>query len=99
LRVVYAWYRRRALEEGHEDARCGSVTFVQRFGSSLNVNPHSCFAYFSVPEGHVFGEVRETLLIIDFLQREFPMGYLLHGHHASPFLVVESSRASLGAVL
>jgi hypothetical protein len=34
LRVVYAWYRRRALEEGHEDARCGSVTFVQRFGSA-----------------------------------------------------------------
>jgi hypothetical protein len=32
--------RRRAREEGHEAARCGSVTFVQRFGSALNVNPH-----------------------------------------------------------
>ena len=25
---------------GFSDVRCGSVTFVQRFGSSLNVNPH-----------------------------------------------------------
>ena len=40
LRVVYRWYRKRAREEGHGDARCGSVTFVQRFGSALNVNPH-----------------------------------------------------------
>jgi ribosomal protein S27E len=38
LRVVGRWYRRQAL--GHSDGRCGSVTFVQRFGSSLNVNPH-----------------------------------------------------------
>lgn len=40
LRVVYGWYRRRAREEGRKDARCGSVTFVQRFGSALNLNPH-----------------------------------------------------------
>jgi hypothetical protein len=40
LRVVYGWYRRQAREESHEDARCGSVTFVQRFGSALNLNPH-----------------------------------------------------------
>lgn len=40
LRVVHGWYRRRAHEEGDEDARCGSVTFVQRFGSALNLNPH-----------------------------------------------------------
>ena len=26
LRVVYRWYRKRAREEGHGDARCGSVT-------------------------------------------------------------------------
>ena len=25
---------------GHDRARWGSVTFVQRFGSSLNLNPH-----------------------------------------------------------
>lgn len=40
LRVVYGWYCRRSREEGHGDAQCGSVTFVQRFGSALNVNPH-----------------------------------------------------------
>ncbi|HUE97535.1 MAG TPA: transposase [Longimicrobiaceae bacterium] len=40
IRVVYRWYRHRAREEGHEDARCGSVTFVQRFCSALNLNPH-----------------------------------------------------------
>ena len=40
LRVVYGWYRRRAQAQGHADGRCGSVTFVQRFGSSINLNPH-----------------------------------------------------------
>ena len=40
LRVVYGWYRRQARKQGHSDVRCGSVTFVQRFGSALNCNPH-----------------------------------------------------------
>ena len=40
LRVVYGWYRRQARAQGYEYSRCGSVTFVQRFGSSLNLNPH-----------------------------------------------------------
>jgi len=40
LRVVYGWYRRQARQQGHTDPRCGPVTFVQRFGSALNVNPH-----------------------------------------------------------
>jgi len=40
LRVVYGWYRRQAREQGYENARCGSVTLVQRFGSSLNLNPY-----------------------------------------------------------
>jgi hypothetical protein len=47
LRVVYGWYRRQARARGHADSRCGSVTFVQRFGSSLDLNPHvtcSCSA-------------------------------------------------------
>jgi hypothetical protein len=25
---------------GYPDTRCGSVTFAQRFGSALNLNPH-----------------------------------------------------------
>jgi hypothetical protein len=40
LRAVYGWYRRQAKEQGHADGRCGSVSFVQRFGSALNLNPH-----------------------------------------------------------
>ena len=40
LRVVYGWYRRQANKQGHAGGRCGSVTFVQRFGSALNCNPH-----------------------------------------------------------
>ena len=38
--MVYGWYRRQAKKQGHGDGRCGSVTFVQRFGSALNCNPH-----------------------------------------------------------
>jgi len=34
LRVVYGWYRRQANKQGHAEGRCGSVTFVQRFGSA-----------------------------------------------------------------
>jgi len=37
LRVVQGWYRRQARAQG---GRCGSVTFVQRSGSSVNLNPH-----------------------------------------------------------
>ena len=40
FRVVGRWYRRQAQAMGHDRARWGSVTFVQRFGSSLNLNPH-----------------------------------------------------------
>jgi len=40
LRVVRAWYRSQAQAAGYGNARCGSVTFAQRFGSALNLNPH-----------------------------------------------------------
>jgi hypothetical protein len=39
-RVVQGWYRRQAKAQGHPGGRCGAVTFVQRFGSSINLNPH-----------------------------------------------------------
>ncbi|MFO8071474.1 MAG: transposase zinc-binding domain-containing protein [Polyangia bacterium] len=39
-RAVNAWYRERARAAGHADSRGGSVTFCQRFGSALNLNPH-----------------------------------------------------------
>ena len=48
LRVVYGFYQRQASVEGYMGGRCGSVTFVQRFGSALNVNPHF---HVIVPDG------------------------------------------------
>ena len=36
LRVVRGWYYKQAKAAGYKDVRCGSVTFAQRFGSSLN---------------------------------------------------------------
>ena len=40
LRVVRGWYRKRGRESGIGESRGGSVTFAQRFGSALNLNPH-----------------------------------------------------------
>jgi hypothetical protein len=40
LRAVRGWYRKQARKAGHPETRCGSVTFAQRFGSALNLNPH-----------------------------------------------------------
>jgi hypothetical protein len=39
-RAVAGWYRAQTRRQGHAAGRCGAVTFVQRFGSSLNLNPH-----------------------------------------------------------
>ncbi len=40
LRAVYAWIRRQARKLGVRRSHCGSVTFVQRFGSDLRLNVH-----------------------------------------------------------
>jgi hypothetical protein len=40
LRVVRGWYYAQAKAAGCGKPRCGSVTFAQRFGSALNLNPH-----------------------------------------------------------
>ena len=40
LRKVFAWQRRRARVYGVAAPHCGAVTFVQRFGSLLNLNCH-----------------------------------------------------------
>ena len=40
FRTVQAWYRQQARAQGYTTVQCGSVTFVQRFGSALNLNPH-----------------------------------------------------------
>jgi hypothetical protein len=39
VEAIFTSYRTRAKKDGFEDGQCGSVTFVQRFGS-LNLNVH-----------------------------------------------------------
>jgi hypothetical protein len=40
LRTVFGWQRRRAAQRGLVGARTGSVTAIQRFGGSANLNLH-----------------------------------------------------------
>lgn len=40
LRVVQGWYRNKAKELGFGNLQGGSVSFIQKFGSSLNATPH-----------------------------------------------------------
>jgi len=40
LRTLLTWIRSRARRRGIQDGRSGAVTFTQRFGSSVNLNPH-----------------------------------------------------------
>ena len=40
LRTLFAWQRLRGRRAGIQDGRPGAVTFIQRFGSVLNLNPH-----------------------------------------------------------
>jgi len=40
LRRIFAWQRRIARGMGIKDGRCAAVTFIQRGGGALNVNPH-----------------------------------------------------------
>jgi hypothetical protein len=40
LRTLFAWQRLRGRRMGLRDGQTGSVTFVQRFGGILNLNPH-----------------------------------------------------------
>ncbi len=40
LRVVHGWYRKQCMALGIKECQGGCVTFSQRFGSALNLNPH-----------------------------------------------------------
>ena len=40
VRAVFGFLRQRARNCGIEPTQCGAVTFIQRFGDSLNCNPH-----------------------------------------------------------
>ncbi len=40
VEAIFASYRARAKRDGLEDAQCGAINFVQRFGSSINLHVH-----------------------------------------------------------
>jgi len=40
LRTIFAWQRLRGRRAGIPDGQPGAVTFIQRFGGILNLNPH-----------------------------------------------------------
>jgi hypothetical protein len=48
LRKLFAWQRRRARAHGIAAPQAGAVTFIQRFGSLLNLNGH---AHALLPDG------------------------------------------------
>ncbi|MBW2733429.1 MAG: transposase [Deltaproteobacteria bacterium] len=55
VRTVFSWQRRQAKAMGLCNVHTGSVTFAQRFGSLLQLNPH---AHSWLPDG-VFVETEE----------------------------------------
>jgi len=48
LRTVFAWQRRRGRALGIVGGQTGAITFLQRFGSAMNLNPH---LHAVVPDG------------------------------------------------
>ena len=48
LREIFRWQRARARRQGHSDTRTAAVSFLQRFGSALQLNPH---AHTVIPDG------------------------------------------------
>ncbi len=48
LRTLFAFQRRRGRDLGIPDGQTGAVSFVQRFGGALNLNPH---VHSVVPDG------------------------------------------------
>ena len=48
VRTVFRWQRRQARALGYPEVHTGSVTFAQRFGSLLQLNPH---AHTWIPDG------------------------------------------------
>ncbi|MBM4281523.1 MAG: hypothetical protein FJ137_12455 [Deltaproteobacteria bacterium] len=48
LRVLFSWQRRRLRRRHIVQPHCGAITFVQRFGSALQLNLHF---HVLVPDG------------------------------------------------
>ncbi|MCP4197703.1 MAG: hypothetical protein GY762_11200 [Proteobacteria bacterium] len=60
------WYRARGKDLGISNCQGGSVTFAQRFGSALNLNPH---VHSLVPDG-VFNAKNNVFHAAPTLQNE-----------------------------
>jgi hypothetical protein len=91
VEVVFARYRARAEAGGIDRAQCGAVTFVQRFGGSLNLNIHFHTAFldgvFTRDErGHVrfhcaaAPETTELQAIVSRVHRRVVAWLRRHGH-------------------
>ena len=61
LHTLMAWMRRRGRAMGIRGGRTGAVTFVQRFGGALNVNPH---LHSLLPDGLFVGDEGEELRFV-----------------------------------
>ena len=52
-RTLFAWQRRRGRDQGIADGHPGAITFLQRFGSALNLHPH---CHTLTPDGLFVGD-------------------------------------------
>jgi hypothetical protein len=62
LRTLFAWQRRRGRAAGIRDGQSGAVTFIQRFGSALNLNTH---AHSLLPDGLFVPNGSDKLLFVE----------------------------------
>lgn len=60
VRQIFTWQRRKAKALGYTDVHTGSITFAQRFGSLLQLNPH---AHTWIPDGVFVTEDGELCFI------------------------------------
>jgi hypothetical protein len=60
LRALFALQKRRARRLGVKDAEAGAVSFLQRFGSALQLNPH---LHSVVPDGVFVREGQEVRFV------------------------------------
>jgi len=58
LRVVFSWQRRRARKAGIAEPLVGGISFLQNFGSLIQVNPH-CHAW--LPDGVFYRDADEKM--------------------------------------
>ncbi|MBN1568991.1 MAG: transposase [Acidobacteria bacterium] len=59
IQAVFSWLRRRARDySGIREAKCGAVTFVQRFGGAINLNIH---LHSLIPDGVYYMDAQQRI--------------------------------------